>query len=29
VGMVALLILVVALSYFDIARIVNGETLFR
>ena len=29
VGMAALLILVIALSYFDIARIVKGETLFR
>jgi regulator of sigma E protease len=29
VGMVALLILVVVLSYFDVARIVNGESLFR
>jgi regulator of sigma E protease len=29
VGMVALLILVVALSYFDVARIVKGDTLFR
>jgi regulator of sigma E protease len=29
VGMVALLILVVVLSYFDVARIVRGDTLFR
>ena len=29
VGMVALLTLVIALSYFDIARIVRGDTLFR
>jgi regulator of sigma E protease len=29
VGMVALLVLVVVLSYFDVARIVNGESLFR
>ena len=29
VGMVALLLLVVVLSYFDIARIVRGDTLFR
>lgn len=29
VGMVALLILVVVLSYFDVARIVRGESLFR
>lgn len=29
VGMVALLILVVVLSYFDVARIVSGESLFR
>ena len=29
VGMVALLIMVVALSYFDVARIVSGESLFR
>ncbi len=29
VGMVALLILVVVLSYFDVARIVNGGTLLR
>ena len=29
VGMAAMLLLVIALSYFDIARIVNGETLFR
>jgi regulator of sigma E protease len=29
VGMVTLLILVVALSYFDVARIVSGESLFR
>jgi regulator of sigma E protease len=28
-GMVALLALVVVLSYFDVARIVNGESLFR
>ena len=29
VGMVALLILVVVLSYFDVARIVRGDSLFR
>ncbi|MGE0059418.1 MAG: site-2 protease family protein, partial [Dehalococcoidia bacterium] len=29
VGMAAIGILVVVLSYFDIARIVNGESLFR
>jgi regulator of sigma E protease len=29
VGMVALLALVIVLSYFDVARIVNGESLFR
>ncbi len=29
VGMVAMLILVVVLSYFDVARIVRGDTLFR
>jgi regulator of sigma E protease len=29
VGMVALLLLVVVLSYFDVARIVRGDTLFR
>jgi regulator of sigma E protease len=29
VGMVALLILVVVLSYFDVARIVRGDALLR
>lgn len=29
IGMAALLVLVVVLSYFDVARIVNGESLFR
>jgi regulator of sigma E protease len=29
VGMAAILILVVVLSYFDIARIVRGDSLFR
>jgi hypothetical protein len=29
VGMAALLVLVIVLSYFDVARIVRGEELFR
>jgi regulator of sigma E protease len=29
VGMAALLILVIVLSYFDLARIIRGESIFR